>query len=129
MSYADLELYKRDLFIKVDKKGKITEFEKFNDLLKSANDAKLLLKRVKKTEYGPDNCKIELLEAFPCNSIDEIRKRESYYIHTINSINNYHNWTPERIEQKEEKDKIENKIYYDNHKEKIKEKYEGESVL
>ena len=25
--------------------------------------------------YGVDNCKIELLESFPCNSIDEIRKR------------------------------------------------------
>jgi len=50
-------------------------------------------------EYGVDNCKIELLEAYPCNSIDEIRKREAHYIKTIPNINNHHNWSPERIEE------------------------------
>ena len=50
-------------------------------------------------DYGVDNCKIELLEAYPCNSIDEIRQREAHYIQTIPNINNHHNWTPERIEE------------------------------
>ena len=50
-------------------------------------------------EYGVDNCKIELLEAYPCNSIDEIRKREAHYIKTIPNINNHHNWSAERIEE------------------------------
>ena len=50
-------------------------------------------------EYGFDNCKIELLETYPCNSIDEIRKREAHYIKTIPNINKAHNWTPERIEE------------------------------
>ena len=50
-------------------------------------------------EYGLNNCKIELIETYPCNSIDEIRKREAYHIQLIPNINNHHNWTPERIEQ------------------------------
>ena len=50
-------------------------------------------------EYGVDNCKIELIETFPCNSIDEIRQREAHYIKTIPNINKVHNWTPDRIEE------------------------------
>ena len=63
-------------------------------------------------EYGVDNCKIELLEAYPCNSIDEIRKREAHYIQTVPNINNYHNWTPERIEQLIIKKKLKQKEQY-----------------
>ena len=50
-------------------------------------------------EYGVENCKIELLEVCPCDSIEEIRKREAHYIKTITNINNHHNWSQERIEQ------------------------------
>ena len=75
-------------------------------------------------EYGVDNCKIELLEAYPCNSIDEIRKREAHYIKTIPNINNYHNWTPERIEKHKKKLLEKGKLYRESHKEKIKEKYQ-----
>ncbi len=63
-------------------------------------------------EYGIDNCKIELLESFPCNSIDEIRKREAHYIQTIANINNFHNWTPERILEKKLKKKQKNRDTY-----------------
>ncbi len=63
-------------------------------------------------EYGVDNCKIELLEAYPCNSIDEIRKREAHYIKTIPNINNYHNWTPERIEEKKQTERKKSIEYY-----------------
>ena len=63
-------------------------------------------------EYGVDNCKIELLESYPCNSIDEIRKREAHYIQTVPNINNYHNWTPERIEQLIIKKKLKQKEQY-----------------
>ena len=31
-------------------------------------------------EYGIDNCKIELVEVFPCNSKEELHKREGEYI-------------------------------------------------
>jgi hypothetical protein len=73
-------------------------------------------------EYGVDNCKIELLETYPCNSIDEIRKREAHYIKTIPNINNYHNWTPERIEDKKQKEKKQAKELYDKNKTKLMEK-------
>ena len=67
-------------------------------------------------EYGVDNCKIELLEAYPCNSIDEIRQREAHYIKTIPNINNYHNWTPDRIEEKKQKEKEQAKELYSKNK-------------
>ena len=78
--------------------------------------------------YGVDNCKIELLESFPCNSIDEIRKRESHYIQTIKNINNYHNWTPERIEENAQKQKAQHKEAYLKNKDKIKEHYQEHKV-
>ena len=73
-------------------------------------------------EYGPDNCKIELLEAFPCNSIDEIRKREAHYIRTIPNINNFHNWTPERIEENKQKKKAQQRNAYVKNKKQISER-------
>jgi len=73
-------------------------------------------------EYGIDNCKIELLEACPCNSIDEIRKREAHYIKTIPNINNHHNWTPERIELKKETEKTQSKEFYQKHKHELNKK-------
>ena len=38
-------------------------------------------------KYGLENCKIELIENFPCNSKDELEKREGHYIKTLNCIN------------------------------------------
>ena len=38
-------------------------------------------------KYGIDNCKIILLESFPCNSIDELHAREHHYIILKNAIN------------------------------------------
>jgi hypothetical protein len=31
-------------------------------------------------EYGPDNCRIELVKLFPCASINELINEEGYYI-------------------------------------------------
>ena len=70
-------------------------------------------------EYGVDNCKIELLEAYPCNSIDEIRQREAHYIKTIPNINNHHNWTQERIEEKKQKERKQAHEFYENNKEEL----------
>ena len=67
-------------------------------------------------EYGVDNCKIELLEAYPCNSIDEIRQREAHFIKTIPNINKAHNWTPDRIEVKKQKEKEQAKELYNKNK-------------
>ena len=38
-------------------------------------------------EYGLDNCKIELIENFPCQSIEELRCREGYYIKEFDCVN------------------------------------------
>lgn len=38
-------------------------------------------------KYGVENCKIELIENFPCNSKDELEKKEAEYIKALNCIN------------------------------------------
>ena len=38
-------------------------------------------------EYGLDNCKIELIEDFSCNSKDELLKQEGHHIKTNDCIN------------------------------------------
>jgi len=38
--------------------------------------------------YGVDNCKIELIESYPCNNINELNSREGYWIkNSQNCIN------------------------------------------
>jgi len=37
--------------------------------------------------YGVENCKIELVENYPCNNRDELNKREGYYIQNNQCIN------------------------------------------
>jgi hypothetical protein len=38
-------------------------------------------------EYGPKNCKIVLVEAFQCNTKDELKAREKYYIENFDCVN------------------------------------------
>jgi len=38
-------------------------------------------------EYGLDNCKIELVDSKLCDTRDEARKLEQYYINNTNSVN------------------------------------------
>lgn len=38
-------------------------------------------------EYGVENCKIELVELFPCNSKIELEKQEGYYIKNNDCVN------------------------------------------
>ena len=40
-------------------------------------------------KYGVDNCKITLLESFPCESKDELHAREAYYIRLLKNVNRY----------------------------------------
>ena len=40
-------------------------------------------------EYGFENCKIELIELYPCNTKEELRKREGHYIENTDCINKY----------------------------------------
>jgi len=38
-------------------------------------------------KYGVENCKIILVESFPCKTKDELTQRESHYIRTMNCVN------------------------------------------
>ena len=38
-------------------------------------------------EYGIENCKIELVETYPCSCVEELRTREGYYIQNTKCIN------------------------------------------
>ena len=38
-------------------------------------------------KYGLDNCKITLLESFPCISKDELHAREAHYIRLLKNVN------------------------------------------
>ena len=38
-------------------------------------------------EFGVDNCKIELIEHYPCDEKDELRKREGEYIRATECVN------------------------------------------
>jgi hypothetical protein len=37
--------------------------------------------------YNVENCSIELIETFPCDTKDELTKREGYYIRSLNCVN------------------------------------------
>lgn len=70
------------------------------------------------------DCKIELLENFPCNSRKELCTRERFYIETLDSCNKI---IPGRIQKEwrelnKDKTKIRNKLYKDTHKEKLEER-------
>ena len=38
-------------------------------------------------KYGLDNCKIELIEIYPCENKEELRKREGYWIRHEDCVN------------------------------------------
>ena len=74
-------------------------------------------------KYGIENCKIELVELVPCNSLEELRAREGYYIRNNECINNrianrtrseYRNDNKEQTLEKQ-------KQYCEENKEKIAE--------
>jgi adenylate kinase family enzyme len=75
--------------------------------------------------YGLENCKIELVENFPCNSRNELDAREGFYIKNNECVNKcIAGRTPKEYKQ-DNKEKIKkiNKEYYENNKENISIKY------
>ena len=90
-------------------------------------------------KYGIDNCKIELIESYPCEDINQLTAREGYYIrNTKGCVNKYimGRTTEEYYEDNKEKIKeyrdqykekiiIYNKEYYEDNKDKLK-KYKKE---
>jgi len=69
-------------------------------------------------EYGLENCKIVLIENYPCNSRDELTSREAHYIRTMTCVNRY---IPDRSDEEyrndpahKERKKVVNKTYYES---------------
>ena len=75
-------------------------------------------------EFGVGNCKIELIELFPCNSKEELRAREGYHIRTLACVNKLVAGRTQQERYNEEKQEILQKMktYRDEHKEEIRER-------
>ena len=87
-------------------------------------------------EYGVENCKIELIEYFKCDTLQELRKKEGEHIKNTECVNKfvagrtvkeYHEDNKNKIREykkewyEDNKDKIkeQKKEYYQNNKEKL----------
>ena len=78
-------------------------------------------------EYGLENCKIILIESFPCNSKDELIAQEAHYIRTIECVNKV---IPNRKQKEYKEDnkewiKEKNKKFYEEHKEEMYERHKA----
>jgi hypothetical protein len=84
-------------------------------------------------KYGVDNCKIELIESYPCESLEELRRREGHWIKSEECINKrvagrtdleYYYDNIEKFKEYQERNKEQiserKKEYYQAHIEDIK---------
>ena len=73
------------------------------------------------SEFGIANCKIELVENYPCNSKEELRAREGFHIQVTECVNK--RIPNQTLHEYYEKNKIylsnKAKIYYVNNKEEV----------
>ena len=65
--------------------------------------------------FGVENCKIELVELFPCNSKQELETRESFFIKNNQCVNKYFK---KNDNEKKEFNRIKQKKYRENNLEK-----------
>ena len=74
-------------------------------------------------EFGIKNCKIELVEYFPCDSLQELRKQEGKHIQNTECVNKYvaGRTKQEWAEDNKDKFKEREREYYEDNKDKIKE--------
>ena len=94
-------------------------------------------------EYGVDNCKIELVELFPCNSKEELHKREGEHIRNNDCVNKFipgrsqeeyrkchkaeaaartRKYRSKLTDEQKEAIRLKEKEYRETHKEEIREK-------
>ena len=77
-----------------------------------------------------DDYYIELIEKVPCDSRDELTKREGHYVRTLECVNKripgrtLKEWRKKYYEEHKEEIIERGKKYYEEHKEEIKERYE-----
>lgn len=74
-------------------------------------------------KYGIDNCKIELVLNYPCNSKEELNKKEGEYIRNNQCVNKQIAGRTHKIYYEENKDKIKEyqKEWFFDNKERIRE--------
>ncbi|MCR9103605.1 MAG: hypothetical protein NXI25_26910 [bacterium] len=75
-------------------------------------------------EYGVENCKIELVENYPCNSKAELAKREGFYIQHNDCLNKRVAGRTQKEYQEQNADRVKEtqKKWYVNHKEQVLQK-------
>jgi len=56
---------------------------------KDKKDDRLMTSFILFDEYGLDNCKIVLIESYPCNNKDEKNAREGHFIKELNCVNKF----------------------------------------
>jgi hypothetical protein len=73
-------------------------------------------------KYGVENCEILLIENYPCNSKEELHKKEGEYIRQLNCVNKNISGRNQKQYQQDNKDKIKEylKQYNQDNKDKIK---------
>ena len=74
-------------------------------------------------EYGVENCKIELIEYFPCDTLQELRRKEGEHIKKTVCVNKVVAGRTDKEWCEDNKDKIleQNKKYREQNKDKISE--------
>jgi adenylate kinase family enzyme len=74
-------------------------------------------------EHGLEHCKIELVEEFPCDSKEQLRQREGWYIQNNVCVNKKVAGRTEREYKEQNKDQIleRKKVYREQNQDKIKE--------
>ena len=70
-------------------------------------------------EFGLDNCKIELVELYPCNNREELNAREGFWIKQTECVNKVIVGRTKReyYEQHKIQDAARRKLYFETHKE------------
>ncbi len=86
------------------------------------NNHKYSVSQIFKT-YGIENCKIELVENYPCNNRNELEAREGYFIKNNDCINKFiaGRTQKEYYEDNKDKRKLKMKEYQQANKDKMKE--------
>ena len=87
-----------------EQKGKVRVYDLFN-------------------EYGVENCKIELIEYYPCDTLNELERREGEHIRNNESVNKVVAGRTKQEYYHDKKDKILEfmKNYYKEHQDKLNE--------
>ena len=71
-------------------------------------------------DHGISNCKIELIESYPCNSKKELEIREGHFIQTLKCVNKVVAGRDEAIWREENNERLKEywKSYYSDNKER-----------